>query len=670
MKKFLLSSLIITALLFVTGGMTFAAGTAVNLGPIEALKILDNQIAALPDSAFNNTMAAAQQKKALSRQIGKVIHTVEKGAYNNIANDLQRDIRNDIFKWVNVTEQPKLLESIDNIIVSINNAAKTTITTAYGKVAGVDADFGSWVWRGIPYAKPPVGALRWKAPQDPNPWPKIRHSTHTYTPGTQAAYSALWVPEHGIKGSEDCLYLDVYRPKTNAKNLPVYFWIHGGNNVTGEAGIYNSAFLAGKSNMVVVVIQYRLGPFGWFTHPALNPSGTAEDKSGNYGTLDMIKALHWVQKNITSFGGDPKNVTVAGESAGGFDALNLMISPLAKGLFHRVIAESAGGINVPPATGVAQANATIDKLLMTDGTCVNLTKAADYRASMTNAQIEAYLRGKSAETIIQMMMDATSGSFTESISPFYDGAVIPGTLHSVFESGNYHQVPVILGSNEHEMKSFIPLFLGTIPTSGGYTWSNIYNAIGVAEPPVTLDKLMPPGGPDRALYENISKYSSLNWKASMVDSLAALLRKHQDNVYCYWFKWGGIGSGLPPFDFLIGAGHGFELPFFFGWPGDIWNASSCNETNQKGRAALQQAMMSYVSSFVISGNPNPADGLLPVWEAWSNNTGGPKSIIFNSDFTQAKIGMMNQEITKAEVMTQINALPEQERNLTRLFCWF
>lgn len=257
----------------------------------------------------------------------------------------------------------------------------------------------------------------------------------------------------------------------------------------------------------------------------------------------------------------------------------------------------------------------------------------------------------------------------EGVFPVIDGLVIPGAVSSMFQSGNYNHVPVILGSNESEIKPFLPLAIGFMPTSSGRTWSNVYNVLGVSSSAMTLGDLMPSGN-DKALYETCAKYPSLYWKAAMVDSLARLLKKHQDSVYCYYFKWGGIGSGPSPFDFLFGAGHGADVAFFFGSPKDVWDTSSFTETNKEGRTALQQAMMSYAASFAASGNPNRAGSSLPVWEEWSNKKDGPKSIVFDADLTQAKIGIMNQEFTKEDVKAQINALPAPVKDVATMFLSF
>lgn len=617
------------------------AASAVNIGAADALAALEDQVKALPNSAFSNP----HQRKTLLNKIDAVINQIESGAYNRAINKLQTDIKDKVSKWIVASEQADLIGGIDVAIEAINNASQTTVTTLYGKVAGADAGNDSWVWKGVPYAKPPVGSLRWRAPKDLQRWHGIRHSTDSCDVCTQAEMTLLWTPTNHVIGSEDCLYLNIFRPKTDAKNLPVYVWIHGGANVFGGVTNYDGSVLASNSNMVVVFIQYRLGPFGWFTHPVLNPKGTSEDKSGNYGTLDTIKAVEWVRKNISTFGGDPNNIMVGGQSAGGFNTQNLLISPLAKGLFHRAFIQSAGGGVVPVSTGIDLANAIIDKLLAADGKT---------RAGMSDAQIAAYLRRKAASEIEQAVM--VNGSIPlGSISPFTDGAVIPGTFADMISVGQYSKMPIILGSTKYELKPFLPLFY----------WTDVFGILTGAK---TFQEVFPTVGSQIA-YEYSGLYPSRNWKAVMVDSLARLLKQNQDNVYCYLFKWGGknIGPGL---DFLYGAGHAMDIPFFFGWDHDVYGLTLLNASNQQGRVALQQAMMSYLEQFAVTGNPNATGSGLTAWQEWSNETGGPKSIIFDGSNTEALISMGNEELTKAGVDAEIEALPEPLRSLVKAFVLF
>jgi len=205
-------------------------------------------------------------------------------------------------------------------------------------------------WRGIPYAQAPVGELRWRAPRALAPWPG---TLEALAPGAACVQfpSSLLSDEDPSQptGSEDCLTLNVFaRPVSpsgipgGAERRPVMVWIHGGANLTGESGVYDWSRFAVAHDTVVVALNYRLGLFGWFRHDSLwNEQDDVFDRSGNFGTLDLIHGLRWVQDNIAAFGGDPDNVTIFGESAGGNDVLALLLSPEAEGLFHRAISQRA-----------------------------------------------------------------------------------------------------------------------------------------------------------------------------------------------------------------------------------------------------------------------------------------------------------------------------------------
>jgi len=274
------------------------------------------------------------------------------------------------------------------------------VTTTYGDVKGFADNADTWVWKAIPFATPPVGELRWQAPHDPEPWSGIREETEfcNWCPQFSSEFDPSNNTMH-LAGNEDCLYLNIWRPQSEEIHLPVYLWIHGGGNSVGSASIYDGSILASTSNLIVITIQYRLGPFGWFTHPALRQGESALDDSGNYGTLDIIKALEWVRDNINAFGGDPNNVTIAGESAGAINVLSLIISPAASSLFHKAIAQSGLLSPVPLSAGDSYANTVIEALLANDGTPED--QAQSVRESMTDAEIEAYLRSKSTEEFLR-----------------------------------------------------------------------------------------------------------------------------------------------------------------------------------------------------------------------------------------------------------------------------
>ena len=294
--------------------------------------------------------------------------------------------------------------------------------TDYGKLKGyVDENKEVLVWKGVPYAKPPVGDLRWKAPEDPEPWHGVRDATSPAKKCTQLLTTDEWIRTGAVDpdSSEDCLYVDIYRPERPTyqhEKLPVYVWIHGGSNNFGSARQYDGSVLAAESDVVVVVVQYRLGPIGWFYHPALQTGGAdILSDSGNFGTLDHAQALKWIRENIDAFGGNPHNVTVTGESAGAHNTMNMVISPLGKGLFHRAMSESGGMQTVTTASARTSANDYIEKLMRYKENVDARQRHTGAPHSMENAgTLEAYLRA------------TTAGDFFLAIVQIWVRADLPG----------------------------------------------------------------------------------------------------------------------------------------------------------------------------------------------------------------------------------------------------
>jgi len=570
------------------------------------------------------------------------------------------------------------------------NTFNTLVETEYGKLNGyVNGD--AIVWKGVPYAKPPVGDLRWTAPQDPDPWGGVRNAISPALKCTQLLTTNEWIRTGVVdpESSEDCLYVDIYRPQHKAR-LPVYVWIHGGSNNFGSGRDYDGTVLATRSDVVVVVVQYRLGPIGWFFHPAIQTGGADMlSDSGNFGTIDHAQALKWVQENIEAFGGDPHNVTITGESAGAHNVMNMVISPLGKGLFDRAMSESGGMVTVTTASARGAANDYIEKVMMYKDNIIPPVSAAtraiytQLRIDMENAgTLENYLRGIGAGTFFLAILKYGSVPTFPAIE---DGTVMPvGGWMPAIKTGNYNKVPIILGSNEYESKSFMPLYgpafkpLG-VP-SGPYTWFNLINVLR-KDMPITVDNVLPTQA-DKDLYELTGYYGSRNWKAKFVDTVAHELAKVQDDVYAYQFNWGGIGSGPSPFDFIYGAGHAAEIYFFFGAEQGLFGYPFV-PANEAGRKDLQDAMMRYLSRFARTGNPNALSSCppwmegsshamcLPKWKKWSNVPGAPKAIVFDADFDRAHITMMNEELTVEGVTAELNAaisgLPPNAQYVARFF---
>jgi len=574
------------------------------------------------------------------------------------------------------------------------------VETDYGKLKGsLSSDGTTMIWKGVPYAKPPVGDLRWKASQDPQPWHGVREAINPAPKCTQLYTNDDWI-RTGVMdpdGSEDCLYVDIFRPNHSGR-LPIYVWIHGGSNNFGSAREYVGADLAVHSDVVVVVVQYRLGPLGWFYHPALQSGKDPLSDSGNFGTLDHAQALRWIQENIEAFGGDPHRVIVTGESAGAHNTMNMVISPVAKGLFNRGMYESGGMAPVTADSGRASANDYIEKLLMFEdnvGIPVSSATRAIYtlkRIDMENNHTLAhYLRStKAADFFLAILKYGSVPTFPV----IEDGKVMPlGGWIPAIQSGNYNKMPIILGCNEYELKSFLPLVYSWVipyvpsiyPT---YTWYSLFQSARNNNTPKFEDILKTQF--DWDLYDKSGYFGSRQWKAKNVDSIARELARVQDDVYAYYFKWGGIGSGPYPFDHIYGSGHASEIAFFgIGIDQGLFNLPFI-PANEKGRKELKDAMMDYLANFARTGDPNDAffspprgEGWwfrhsgLPIWKEWSNANGGPKSIVFDADLNHAKINMMNEEVTfdsaeaerEAWVATQAQANQTLADNVTKLFLW-
>ena len=620
------------------------------IGPIDALTTLNNDVTALPASAFTKPI----YREALLDMIDATIEEVEDGAYYPAIKKLYH-IEDKIDKWIVAADSSSLIGDLKVAIAAIGNASETTVPTLYGQVAGADAGNNSWIWEGVPYAKPPVGPLRWKAPRDPDPWHGVRQSTNKFSPAVQPNMASVWYPLTTTPiGSEDCLYLNIFRPKNAGNNLPVFVWIHGGAEVFGQASIYNGAFLASQENMIVVVIQYRLGPFGWLYLPALNPGGTAEDLSGNYGTLDTIKAVKWVRDNIRSFGGDPHNITVGGQSAGGFNTLTLLTSPLSQGTFQKAFPMSAGGGVIAPSKTLAYNIAETLLGIIPPGTPLASTPSP----TKTDAQIAALLRGASADAIEETLM--VNGSISLGVvSPYADGTVITGPFADLISAGKYSKLPIVIGGTEYESKPFLVLL---VPQ-----WTNALSFL-FAPSQATFENIWTPTLPS-GLFQLCGQYDSLEWKAVGVDQLATSMASQQPgNVYAYQFRWGGLsdpGNGLDlakDAAFLYGAGHATDIPFYFGWDVDVYNLgaynpslSLFNSSNYGGRVALQKTMMSYLGNFAATGNPNSSG--LPTWKPWSDVSGQPTYNILDATATSTNISMATDSYTKVGVENEVATLP-------------
>ncbi len=517
--------------------------------------------------------------------------------------------------------------------------------TPLGPVVGFTGAYGANVWLGLPFAAPPVGELRWKAPRPAQPWTTPRNALAIGNLCVQfpsILSGAGRTPSTAPVGNEDCLYLNVWAPPfspsevpTGDKARPVMLWIHGGGNSIGHGGSYSGARLATDHDLLVVTFNYRLGPFGWFAHPALRSAdASAEDNSGNYGLLDSIAALHWVRDNIAAFGGDPNNVTIFGESAGGQDVLALMASPPARGLFQRAIVES-GGLSATSRNAAENyhdaadpghpfsSREVINRLLVKDGKATDTAGAKTAQNAMTNDQLRTLLMGTKAADIMALYEGGGFGMISAPMM-FSDGAVLPAQMDAAklfADPTQYNAVPVILGTNRDELA----LFMARDPR-----W--VENRLWIF-----------PRLKDEADYLRHVRYGTDSWRLGGVDSIAEVLSKSQPGqVFAYRFDWDEEPSVMGyDLSTALGAAHGLEIAFVFGeFEGGLGLSYLYPKT--PARDALSKSMMSYWAEFARSGSPGKGrDGNEVLWSPWGVD--GQSTILL--DTTPPGIRMSSEVLT-------------------------
>ncbi len=505
----------------------------------------------------------------------------------------------------------------------------TARTISSGELVGyTDAETGAHAWRSVPFAAPPVGDLRWRAPRPAADWEGAREALDPapWCPQLTNALDGDDVEPGQLAGQEDCLYLNVYAPSMDADtaaeaDLPVMMWIHGGSNTWGRADQYNGGVLADRHDVIVVVVQYRLGPMGWFAHESLRESAeTADDASANFGTLDQIAALEWIRSNIDAFGGDADNVTIFGESAGGHNVAALLASPRAAGLFHRAVVQSGSFASWP----LDDAEVTADESARSIAERVTGDAMADaetLRAMDINALYAAY----------DTEEDFNLPRIIE------DGVVLPDdAMIDAFENtATFNTVPVMTGTNRDETKLFNLMDERLIKQAWGQF----------------------PKPRDPALYEGLSKYQSLMWRVRAVDEPAnAMTEAGHADVYAYRFDWDEAGKVfVSDFSTLLGAGHAIEIPFVFGRFQFLGDADRYvfTKKNAPERTELSDAMMSYWANFAKTGAPGRGvDGDLPEWSAWTGAPSEPTLMVFDSTSdggVRMEAGVENDETVAASL---------------------
>ncbi len=498
--------------------------------------------------------------------------------------------------------------------------------TPSGSIVGFAGPNDSHSWLGVPYAEPPVGDARWRAPRRAEPWTETLDALAYPTPCPQLASPIGGVEgvDPGTRvGDEDCLYLNIWAPRfdqehvpSGADRLPVMFWIHGGSNTIGSASDqYDGSLLATTHRVIVVSLNYRLGPLGWFAHPALGATAERpEDRAANFGTLDLIEGLRWVRENIEYFGGDPDRVTIFGESAGGTNVFSLLVSPLARGLFARGIVQSGstGSTSLERARAYADAEPPghpfsareiVVRLLMRDGSAPDRETARLFAEGLGDVQTAEYLRSKSVDELFAAYAD---GDGTRVVLPrvIRDGVAIP--KQGLLDGLRNVEVPVLLGTNRDESR----LFFAFDPA---YVTRRFEVFLRVADPP---------------RYLRAAGLHSDLWRVRGVDEpLARLGERERAPTFAYRFDWDEeptvLGADL---SMILGAGHGLEIPFVFGHfrlGRSILGKLLFDADNWPGRKFVSDAMMSYWAQFAHTGEPGRGRaGALPLWPAWKPGESG------------------------------------------------
>jgi len=481
------------------------------------------------------------------------------------------------------------------------------VRTAQGDVRGILLENETRYWGAIPYAAPPVGEARWRAPGPPS----MREDTlDASEPGQPCAQPAFGQPEGlMVLGAEDCLTLNIHAP-LSAQSAPVMVWIHGGGQYAGAAKDYDGSVLAAREDVVVVTMNYRLGPFGWFHHPAIR-NERPEAPTGQFAVLDMIAALEWLHDNIGAFGGDPDRVTIFGESAGGQNVYALVLAEAANGLFHRAIAQSGGLWNMSLAQAVnpvdaetpgtrASASEILAAWLVNAGEAQDRDAALARLAFMEPGAVASFMRGLTTEEVLAPYQDQPDLGY-DLPSVVLDGVIVSEDGHAAqLQAGAYNQVPIMLGGNRNEQKAWM-------------AFDPTYVVFGE-------------GGPvarDRDQYAAIDQHYSDWWNASAVDDVA----DHAVSpVYAYRFDWGDGPREPVDYAFLLGAGHGLEIPFVLGDFSGGFEVMFSPE-NAERRTALSRAMSAYWAEFARTGDPGDGGAGLPQWRLWGE---GREKMVFDA----------------------------------------
>ncbi len=503
--------------------------------------------------------------------------------------------------------------------------------THSGKVKGyVTNQNATLVWKAIPYAQAPVNALRWRAPKPVQPWKKTFNAN-------QSSSICPQIKAGKFLGHEDCLTLDIYRPNSKNTQLPVMFYIHGGNNQMGDSSEVNPGELVVNANAVVVSINYRVGVLGFNNLPALR-NKNAQEASGNFGLLDIHQALQWVRHNIQQFGGNPDNITVAGFSAGGRDVMAMLISPLFRGQFQQAISFS-GGMTLADYDASAPIIArALAPLVVADG--VKKAEPAAIAWLLSNdSDVRDYLSTVSAERLSQLMINAgiRMAAFPHL---FNDGQVLP---KKGFHADQYHHVPVILFTGAEEFSLFA-------------YWDKHF----INRPQETLiNNSLTAKEFEFAKHYGSELYALFNAQAPA----QTMLPFYKAPIYIAEFNWGENPAVAGNAAALFGSYHGVWLPFLTGEIKETATHFSA-ALQTPGAQQLAQVFTRYIKQFLWTGNPN-AEALVK-WVLLQDADKGFQYLSFDADQSHALISMKQAGRSYQQIIADIEAdttLPAQHKQI-------
>jgi len=471
-----------------------------------------------------------------------------------------------------------------------------TVSTQFGPIQG-SLNGNVYQFMGVPFAKPPVGALRWKAPQNPTTWSSAL-LTNSFAPVCPQKKFTQGGSSYTLTGNEDCLYLNIWTPQTGAGTRPVMVFIHGGGNQQGGASedgggtqMFFGKNLAERGNAVVVTIQYRLGPLGFLVHPGLEPENS-NNVSGNYAVMDQILALTWVKNNIANFGGDVNKIMIFGESAGGVNVGNLLLTQSAAGLFDRACIQSATPI-------IGDYNTIKNK---------GISFVDSFTTVGTDVQKIAFMRALPSDSLIKDQTPPLSGGAVGmNWQAVRDNVMFTDFPAQLIQNGNFNKVPLMLGSNADEMSLSAP------PTVVPAMVTALINASVPSSLQAQATTLYPPGSnTTQARQSYIGILTDAQFTATSRRTAQCVSLNQTQPVWRYFFSHKHTFAPLTP----LGSYHGMELFYVFNnWENATAGSGSLFKPQDD---SVQKVMLGYWVNFANTGNPNGSN--LVAWPQYTATT--------------------------------------------------